>query len=415
MKVKNLLFVVLFCAFVLAPMALNVAVKTGCELPEWLMDERLEYLEGDVSTVNVEEHLDIEEFTSGELQKAVETDIEGNVPFKSNAILTNAGAQRTCIEASNMLFGWGCYPTYFGSKRLFGEMQGSLYRFPSSKTKSKTDMFEKFVRYMDEIASAYPGKQFYVYFVDSSSLDQSNPAKRLISNETNSVSEYVTTAALSSQAANIAYVGDEVSKAENYHAYFYTSDHHWNGYGTKRAYEVISRLAGLDAAANPIESSSSFDGLRINGSEARIGLMLLDEPVNEPLFDFSQVRIISGNMAPVYASATDFSEATPLKAEFGFYHSWFGTGNLVLENDSREGKVLLVGDSYTYSLRWLFGNSCHTLVQRGDFVDGRPEKIKEEGRTMRYFIDSTNPDKVVLAASPSDFVNMIEKFEGYFS
>ncbi len=37
------------------------------------------------------------------------------IPMKAMALLANAALQRSAIEASNALFGWECYPAFYGS------------------------------------------------------------------------------------------------------------------------------------------------------------------------------------------------------------------------------------------------------------------------------------------------------------
>ena len=37
------------------------------------------------------------------------------IPMKATALLANAALQRSAIETSNALFGWECYPAFYGS------------------------------------------------------------------------------------------------------------------------------------------------------------------------------------------------------------------------------------------------------------------------------------------------------------
>lgn len=384
------------------------------DLPDWLTAVDSQYLAGGMETVDIEESLDVEDFGSERLQEALEAEIGNNIPMKSSALLVNASLQRSCIELSNGLFCWDCYPTYFGSERLYDLESDALYRFPYDNTFSRVEKFDEFVDCVDAIAAVYPDKQFCVYLVDASQYDASNPARSLFHCNLLDVNDCAERANGISNSGNLTFVGDAVPASKDYHEFFYSTDHHWNGYGTKRAYESISQAMSLDVRASPIKGESTFQGLRINGSDARAGLMLLDEPVREPLFRFSNTKITQGDLAPVFISGVGFAESIPFEAEFDFYHSWFGKGSLSLENSEREGSILLIGDSYTYSLRWLLGNACNRLVQRADFASGHPAELKQRGRTMRDLISSTSPDKVILVASPSDFISMNDVFEDYF-
>lgn len=414
MTTNNTFFAFLFSLFLLGPAGLCFAGFLELDLPCWLTASDSQYLAGGIETVEINEYLDIEAFESEQLQDALEKEIGNNIPLKSTALLTNAALQRSCIEVSNRFFDWDCFPTFFGSNRVYARESDSLYRMPYNYTNIMTQQFDAFVSYMDEIAAVYPEKQFCVYLVDGSQYDSANPARDLVHYNCFDIDESAVKANGSISSGNLLFVGDTISESMDYHSYFYSTDHHWNGYGTRRAFQAIAQATGLDMMANPIKGQSSFEGLRINGSDARVGLMLLDELVKEPLFTFPNTKVVQGDSAPVFTSGVGFAESIPLEAEFDFYHAWFGKGSLTLENDLREGKVLLIGDSYTYSLRWLLSNSCNRVVQRADFSSGQQVGVKERHRTMRNLIDATSPNRVIVVSSPGDLISMVGTFEGYF-
>lgn len=414
MKARNILFTVLFCAFLLGPLGVYSTSKAGVDLPSWATAQDSKYLSGGIKTTNIGKNLSVEGFTSEKLQDALETTIGNNIPMKSEAILFNAAAQRAGIAASNALFDWDCYPTYYGSIRLYEAASDSLYRFPYDSTEAKMEAFSSFVELVDSVAADYSDKKFCVYVVDISQFALSNPGDELVDYDVLRVSEYAKIANDLSSADNLSFVSNEVPAPEDYHDFFYTTDHHWNGYGVKRAYEIIAREIGLDDQANRVIGVSDFAGLRMNGSDSRIGLMLLNAPVAEPLFDFSGVEVVEGKAAPVFTSDVDFPQSMPLAAEFDFYHSWFGSGAVELRNEQCSESVLLVGDSYTYSMRWVLGNACQRLVQRIDFSDGQPAVLADAGITLRQRIDAENPDTVVLISTPIGLTTMIEKYPGYF-
>lgn len=116
MLARNILFSVFLCLLLCGPVALFAAENSGeIPLPSWLTVEDATYLSGGVKSPNVAGELSMEGFASGALQQAIEDGVGNYVPAKAAALLVNAELQYKAICASNVLFGWDCLPTFYGS------------------------------------------------------------------------------------------------------------------------------------------------------------------------------------------------------------------------------------------------------------------------------------------------------------
>ena len=414
MKVQSVAVIFLVIAFLLGPALVFSAPKIGVNVPDWLTAYNSRFLSGGIQEAEIANTLNVEGFASGKLQSALEIKIGNNIPLKYEALLGHSAAQRTFIKASNLIFGWNCYPTYYGSTKLYEPENDSLYRYPYDSNKKQLESFASFVELVDKAASAYPNKRFCVYLVDISQFALNNPGNPLVSCDKMGVLDYADLANAQADSSNLIFLGNEIPKSDNYHNYFYTTDHHWNGNGALRAYRSIASAIDLDDQANTVISTSNFFNLRMNGSDSRVGLMLLNAPAQEPLVNFEDVTIVKGDPAPFFNSSVSFARMPPPEAEFDFYHSWFGKGSVELLNEQRDRSVLLLGDSYTYSTRWLFGNSCRSVKQWADFSMGTPQKLKDEGVTLQDRINAANPDTVLLVAAPQDYLDMEQHHKGYF-
>lgn len=413
---RNVVFVILFCMFLLGPAGIFLCEKVHINLPGWLTAEDSRYLSGGIEKASVRKNLSISGFESEKLQEAIETQIGNNVPMKSTALLINANTQRLAIEASNLAFSWGCYPTYYGSTKVYDASLGALSRMPYAFPEKRGEEFCAFVSKLSNLACEYPEKRFVVYVANLSQVSGVNPAKNYISDGFVSVDDLVLRGQDCVETPNVFILGEDYDSASDYFADFYTTDHHWNGFGCIRAYRNITASMGLDDSMSGDLAVQAFDGLKMNGSNSRLGLMLLNESVCEPVFDLSFVEVVYGAQPPVIKNDVASLKANSQQAEFDFYHAWYGNGNVRLVNESQRGssKVLLLGDSYTFSMRWLLAANYAELTQAKDFSASVPEQLAKEGTTLRDRIESSGADDIVFIAASGDYGDMARLYPGYF-
>lgn len=423
MKIRNIIFSALFCIFLCGPAALWVAQeKIHLDLPSWFTAEDSKFLSGGIIKANVKANLSLDGFTSEKLQNALEIKIGNYVPAKATVVLNNASLQRDFIAASNTVFGWSCYPTYYSSTILYSEQDEALYQMPLTDFDTHKITYIEFIKALDELAKQYPEKQFVVYSVDISRLSKVNPATKLISKKTATIADYLDLSDIYSNSSNLHFLAKIYDSSTEYHKYFYTTDHHWNGYGAADAMNQICELLNVTRQNNDFSytlpnnvENSNFTGLKMNGSDSRLGLMLLNAPIQEPLYNMNNIKIKQGQPSPFYQSDPQLVNIEPLEAEFDFYHSWFGKEEIELFNPYAKGDILMVGDSYTYSLRWFAGLTAESTVQKMDFTNKIPGQCKQSNVTLANRISSSDAKSILLVAEPSDFEQMMEVYPGYFN
>ena len=413
---RNIVFISLFCMFLLGPAGIFLCEKVHIDLPDWLTAEDSRYLSGGIEKTSVSKNLSISGFESEKLQEAVETQIGNNIPMKSTALLVNADTQRLAIEISNFAFGWGCYPTFYGSTKVYDTSLDALSRMPYVFPEKKAEEFCAFVSKLSDLACEYPEKRFVVYVANLSQTSGVNPAKNYISNGFVSIDDLVLRGRGCVETPNVSVLGEDYDSPGEYFADFYTTDHHWNGFGCIRAYRNIVMDMGLDDSISSCSAVQALDGLKMNGSNSRLGLMLLDESAREPVFDLSSVEVVYGARPPVVENDVASLRSNFQQAEFDFYHAWYGNGNVRLVNKSqrKSSKVLLLGDSYTFSMRWLLAANYVGLTQAKDFSASVPEQLAKEGTTLRDRIESSGADDIVFVAASGDYGDMVRLYPGYF-
>lgn len=416
MKKRNLVFTVLFCLFLLGPAGVFVADKVGIDLPGWLTAQDSRYLSGGIEEASVGRSMSVEGFGTKRLQDAIEVKIGNNVPMKATALLANAALQCSAIGCSNMLFKWDCYPTYYGSSKLYIPDSNALSRMPFQKPQDRTAAYLDSVRLINNVAESYPHKRFLIYVPDYASVAQTNPAVPLVSQGIMSVSQLVEMGKEELTADNVEIIGHEYVSLEEYYQKHYTTDHHWNGFGCIDAFKDIAYELNYVSCVADVGSTIEPSGQVMNGSNSRLGLKLLNEQIKEPGFDLSNVRLTEGASAPVLTGDVKLLESKPMEEEFDFYHAWYGKGGLQAHNETMEAgdKVLMVGDSYTYSLRWLMATACKELKQVPDFVDGRPKVLERSGMTLKRHLDEFDADTVMFVAASNDYGQMATVYPGYF-
>lgn len=208
-------------------------------IPEAISTRPAKYLSGGVESVNIYEHLNINGFKNKQLQTSLETRISNSIPAKATAILSQAALQRELIMASNGLFSWDCYPTYYGSGRLYIPRSNALTYMPSQSGDHYEAQWMAFADGLKTVAAASPEKRFLVYVVQGYTEPAYDPAYQLVSTslKPQECADYF--AAAFSDAPNISVLTKSYDTAVDYYEDFFRTDHHWNIRGAFGAYNQI--------------------------------------------------------------------------------------------------------------------------------------------------------------------------------
>lgn len=163
LKIRRTIFPILVALVLISPAALFCAQKVAhLSLPSWLTTEEAKYLSGTTSEVDVRATATLAGFESGKFQTALETEIGNFIPAKATALLGNAAIQRAAIAASNVLFRWEWYPTFYGSDVVSDCADDLLVTPIGKRSQTRADGLKRTAELYSEIARAYPDIRFYL-------------------------------------------------------------------------------------------------------------------------------------------------------------------------------------------------------------------------------------------------------------
>lgn len=269
---------------------------------------------------------------------------------------------------------------------------------------------------MNEFAHKYPDKTFCVILADHPETSAINPSHELRSGTitTKDCLNVIESSTRDSSNINVsAYLYNDINE---YYDDFYTTDHHWNGYGATKSFNNIAEMLGEEPIENSKYPVGYFDNLVFNGTYSRFGLMLLNESINEPKFQLSNIEtpnIDKNDCTEGFLYSEDgqkFLNMDELSTAFNFYSLWYyGMNNLKTTNNEKTEKALLVGDSFSYPFRWLVGENYKEMYSALDLTSGLGE-----GSQLDQRIAESNPDVIYFVAWGADYANLLDKAPDYF-
>lgn len=415
LRLRNVIMSLAACAFFAGPALLFGAQKLDVvSVPDWLSTKDASYLSGGVVQADVLASATLEGFMNEDLQEALESEISNSIPMKASALLCNAAVQRFAIASSSAMFSWPIYPTYYGSSRLLDPVATALSRFPMHESDDLVKSVQKFARGVDAVASRYPDKRFCIVIADQSDFSNANPAFDLMDDLVDSQRlEALMREELDLGGGTVDTVLVAYDDAAKYYDDFYRTDHHWNGYGALEAYNAIPESYGFQVIQDPRPLEGISDIL-MNGSNARSGLDLLNQPAQEPVFDLGGISIASDVVPPVLdRDGVQRLQNEMLRAEFNFYETWYGGwSDAILENEAPAvaGNALIVCDSFGTAFRYLVAKNCEKT-----YVDYDLHADKEElFATLEDRIRESDCDVVFFVARPGNYIDFLNRWPGYF-
>ena len=374
-------------------------------MPSWLSAEDSRWLAGGYQNARGAEHATLEGFVSGRLQQSLETAVGNYIPMKADALLGQASMQRGFIVASNVAFSWPCYPTYFGSKRVYIPEVNALARMAMRDREEVLGSLRSFVEELSVFANEHEQIAIKVVIPDASECSAANPAVALSSDAVTTAECVAVFDDALGGCSNVAVISLPYSRTTDYYEKYYTGDHHWNGFGAQEAFDAAG---GGEPSAMEVPGIAS---ICMNGSLAREGLLLVNEPACEPVFDVSSLRVADGSSA--YLLRPLGGEALAQQrdsAEFNFYHSWYGEPLSLSMSGEGGGSALLVCDSFGAAFQWLVASdSERTLVVQDLHVNKKGEEALEER------VRESGCDTVYFVGHIAGFTSLSSRFPFYFS
>lgn len=337
------------------------------DLPSWLSAEDATNLSGSTSEVNLGATATLTGFKEGEFQSALETEIENFIPCKASVLIGQATLQRDAIAASNALFGWEWYPTFYGSEILTSCENDLLVSAIVKKSETVATGLESTARLYNEVASSHPDIDFYIGMPSSGS--SSTFTNDLVSNSVDV--NYIDEHCFDLLDDRIKYVDLIIDNIDQYKELYFKTDHHWKMNGGYRAYALIAEKMGLSDDILPMGEPIGFD-VEFFGSKARVGLDtatgpddLIDYHFELPQFSVfnSFDHIDQEDPLDFIASTEAYSNGKATSKPFAnHYANYFHTDldfiELRANTEKSQGRSLLIaGDSFTNNMERLFLNN----------------------------------------------------------
>lgn len=415
---RNMIFLSVVCLLLLIPGS-GLLVQKGLanECPEWLSSERADYLVGGVQSASPMAHVSLDGFVSGRFQDSLETVIGRHIPGRAEALLMDGALNRLFIDLSNTLFQWECYPTFYGSERLYVPAKDALVRMPEQDKTRLIEGVRDFAKGLSCLAADYSDKDFLVVLPDISDTASCNPAMALVSDPVDLNMVIAELEASLRGVGNVRLVAPAYDDFDAYLQDYYSTDHHWNGFGAYRAYFMSEVALGREevkegASAN-LGAEDALDGLIMNGSLSREGLMLLDEPIHEPCYRADALVVEEGDIPALLEGGPGVFSlyAHELRTEFDFYHIWYGPSSPnKLSSAKGSESALLVCDSFGSALRWFLGARYeNTSVVLDLYGSNRGNE------TLGQRIEDSGADVVYLNASAYNISRFTDRYPRYFA
>lgn len=400
-----MLLVIAGVLFLSAPLLLMLNEQTfDIALPEWIVSkDRVYYAGGEGSPAGSD--LDLSAVLGGAVQENLENAISRKIPGKTTALLGYAELQRHFIAASNSLFGWSCYPTFFGSDQVYSPSTGSQFFMPERADGVVLEKLGLVADGVADVARSFPDTNFIVYVVDSSRNSIANPAFPLVGSPISTEDGISEMRRRILDLSNVQVLGVCHDDEADYLKKYYRTDHHWNGFGTLEAYNEIAVTCDL-ASYETSETVKGLESIGFNGSYARRGLMPLNEEILEPVFPTEELAIKEGTLANALLEDGVWRvKQDPLEAEFRFYERWYGDNAVtVIQNKEKTGTVFLIANSYGASLRWLLASNYETTICWNDLYYSAKDESPLSGRISRF-----KPNAVYFVADLSDYSTLLTR------
>lgn len=404
---RSLTFTTLFCVALLAPLALFVLeVPFGIVLPAKASSQEAHHLSGDLAALqNEQTPLSLSDIRSGAFQSAVEIEIGRHIPFKSSALLGNAFWQRTMIGMSDVLFGYRCYPAYYGSSRLWLSEWNAASEQPLKQIDALRDSITEFASGLERIARQYPSISFHVLVVDQPATVSGNPAHDLLGGNTITTEAVYQQLTDDCQEPNITVNTNAHENLESYYADYMKGDHHWNIQGAVEAASILLEDAGLPGIDDP--TFIPVGDIGYSGYTARAALAdIVDAPFDAQI-DYSPLSIIDGD---AILDGNDHSKYWNLSDEekyWQFYESYWpydthfeGPGN---------DAALMICDSAGNSIARMIALQYSAL-----YVDHDLHSNTHDAQPLSELIESYRPVDVYIVSIPNDILDFCTRNPQYF-
>lgn len=353
MRPRNILFASVLCMLLCGPALVGLASWGGVALPSWLTADDAAYLSGGITAADPIAAATVEGFASGEFQEEAEAAVGNCIPVKATALLTSASLQRTAITASNILFHWECYPTFYGSDIAAVPSQGRLVEIAEKATGEILATGERVRDEIDAFSERHPDQHVFVFLGPDSMNIQGSPTAAL---ESDPLTYDQLEAIFEDNDGKFQWISGNITYDEFLDGWHKT-DHHWNIQGAFAAYERMAAALGFgDEVLIPSELIT-YEEPPFRGASARRGLMSsYEDRITDFRFSsFPQLSVTingsegtSEDLVHEKAYGSGSWDVNPFANHYAdYFHTDYGLVTIRNEESDSDEDLLIVADSYS--------------------------------------------------------------------
>lgn len=407
-KVGDIVLVVIVACCLLCMVSTKLADELGVKFPDWTgIGNHRSQLEGRNYTARP--HLNLQNITSGAFQASSEKYLSDFTPMRDNILLTNAALQRACIKVANIPLGFECYPTYFGSQKLYIPQYNALTYLPEKTDDTVLGSLKDFGDALHSFAVSYPNKRFVLCVPLGYQDPAVNPSYSLVADAFLPEDKIAALAEGIGQIDNVVLSAVMYSSIEDYYQDFFLTDHHWNYQGVIRAYNIVAEQ--IELVPFTYQGKRYFEAYLFSGATARSGLDIVVETVSDTDFEFSDLRMTLSDGAEVMYGHTSFQyDQSTLTPHYDFYDSYYELATGTVLWGAGEGCAAVVSNSYglsmvpyiacNYEKTW-FGQLLHPRFNGSSF--------------LQSIVDELAVDDIFLIANPTDLAKIWESNPDFLS
>ncbi len=212
---------------------------------------------------------DFQSFSTGDFQDDMETWAAQHVPVRDTLLLANASAQRLSIESANLLFGFECYPAFFGSGKVKVPGHEAVLSTLPEATQDDAQAADTLCARINELAARHPEVDFVYDDLITPNASTQNPSSSLVTNALDE--DWARTHIEEKLSESVHVVADSIASEDELYGEWNATDPHW---GIDRALESYGRIA----QAAGLEDAGAGEKTRVveswQGANARSGLCL---------------------------------------------------------------------------------------------------------------------------------------------
>lgn len=331
----------------------------------------------------------IASFASGEFQEGVENFVADRFPARDEILLANAAWQRSLIGTSAAVFGYGVYPTFYGSDYVYDLPRDEVVQILDSATADTEQAYERAARAYRSFAERHPEIDCYFYEVDRMSSSTRNPTHGLVGPSVDT--EFLDRHFFGLLGDRITCIDGSFTDTDALTEAFFRTDHHWNG--TAAYGEYVRMLEVMLPGTEPAEvvERVTWSDIAFFGSTARSGLCLSNasDHVSDCLVDVNgYVVVADGKERPSdflqhsesYA-AGDVGKDRFTNRYAEYFHGDYGLIEINNPSAQTDEALLIVGDSFDNAVDRYFAANYATVYvydpRHADF--GVEELLADQG------------------------------------